>query len=306
MSDTSKLGRFRDESARQRFTAAYDAALAAWPTPPTQFDIPTRYGTTHVLSTGSNTGTPIVLLPAVAVSSASWFASISAFGGAHPVYAMDTITDVGRSTQTARVRSGSDFSAWLDDVLAALELDGAHLVGLSYGGWLALNQACRSPDRLASIVSVDPVGALGRGSIAFLITIVPDSLLAMAKSDAALHRLLRRLNNGVLPAPPLLELSVAGLRTFVAKQPLPKRLTDQELRQIPRPVLLLFCGESPVNDARRASQRAGRLIANVTTELVPDAGHMLPVEQPELFTARVLRFIHDVDTQYPNGTDREQ
>jgi pimeloyl-ACP methyl ester carboxylesterase len=108
-----------------------------------------------------------------------------------------------------------------------------------------------------------------------------------------------------LPEPPLLELSVAGLRTFVAKQPLPRRLTDRELQQIRRPVLLLFCGESPVNDTRRASQRSDRLIANVTSELIPDAGHMLPVEQPELFTDRVLSFIHDVEARQPNGTDRE-
>jgi pimeloyl-ACP methyl ester carboxylesterase len=106
-----------------------------------------------------------------------------------------------------------DTSQWLDDVLAALDLDRAHLVGLSYGGWLALNQARRSPDRLASITSVDPPGALGRASVTFIIKILPDSLLAkFAKSDKALHRLLRLLNNGTPPAQRLLELSVAGLR----------------------------------------------------------------------------------------------
>lgn len=293
------ISRFRDDAARRRFMTAYDNALADWPTPPTQLDVETRYGTTHVLSTGAKRGAPIVLLHALAVSSPSWFANIAALSEDHPVYAIDTITDVGRSTQTSRVRNGVDMSLWLDDVLAALDLDGAHLVGLSYGGWLALNQAHRSPDRLASITSVDPVAAIGRAKGTFLIKIVPDSILAsLAKSDKALHRLLRLLNNGITPGQPLLELSVAGLRTFRAKQPYPRRMTDDYLREINTPALLLFCARSPVNHARRAAERSRRLISSVETDIISDVGHMLPVEQPELFTSRVLRFIDDIDTRH--------
>ena len=180
-------------------------------------------------------------------------------------------------------------------MLAALELESAHLVGLSYGGWLALNQAARSPGRLASVTAVDPPGAIGRAKLTFLMKIVPDSVLALAKSDPALHRLLRRLNNGTVPAEPLLELSVAGLRTFIAKQPYPKRMNDEALRTITTPTLLLFCEHSPVNHARRAMGRSRDLLANGVAEIVPHVGHMLPVEQPDLFTRRVLTFIDHVD-----------
>ena len=34
----------------------------------------------------------------------------------------------------------------------------AHLVGLSYGGWVAMNQALRAPARVASITLLDPAG----------------------------------------------------------------------------------------------------------------------------------------------------
>jgi pimeloyl-ACP methyl ester carboxylesterase len=299
--DSRQFARFRDDVARRTFLAAYDRTLAAWPRPPAQLDVETRYGSTHVLATGTQSGTPIVLLHATAVSSPSWFASIAALSEDRRVYAIDTIGDAGRSTQTSRIRGGDDMSPWLDEVLAELDLEKAHVVGLSYGGWLALNQARRSPDRLASITAFDPPGALGRPSSAFVIKILPDSLLAkFAKSDKALHRLIRLLNNGTLPAQPLLELSVAGLRTFRAQQPYPKRMSDDVLRMIDTPTLLLFCERSPVNRAERASERSRRLIADVETEVIPDAGHMLAVEKPELFTTRVLRFIHDVDTRHPS------
>ena len=77
-------------------------------------------------------------------------------GESHPVYAVDTIGDVGRSQQTEPVRDGAAMSEWLDAVLDGLRADRVHLVGLSYGGWIALNQACRSSDRLASVTVVDP------------------------------------------------------------------------------------------------------------------------------------------------------
>jgi pimeloyl-ACP methyl ester carboxylesterase len=299
--DARRLGRFRNGAAQSRFLAAYDAAIDYWPTPPKHRDVATRFGTTHVLVSGPASGSPIVLLHAIAVSSPAWYADIAAFADAHPVYSIDTITDPGRSRQSAPVRSGDDYAAWLAEVLAALGLDRVHLVGLSYGGWLALNQARRSPDGLASVTAVDPVGAIGRGQASFLVKIVPDSLLALAKSEKAIHRLLRRLNNGTVPSQPLLDLSVAGLRTFRAKQPFPKKQSDAELGGIDLPTLLFFCGRSPVNRAHRAAERSRRCIPNVEVDVVADAGHMLPVEHPALFTERVLRFVDGIDATFNNG-----
>jgi pimeloyl-ACP methyl ester carboxylesterase len=233
-----------------------------------------------------------VLLHGLGVSAASWFANAGALGANHPVYAIDAISDAGRSTQTARVRDGVDMALWLHDVLAALDLHGAHLVGLSYGGWLALNQARHAPDRLAGVIAVDPVGAIGRPALSFLVRIVPDSVLAsLGKSDNALLRLMRLLNNGTIPDEPLRDLSIAGLRTFRGKLPVPKRMRDDDLRAIRIPTLVLFCDRSPVNRAQRAAQRSRDLIANATVDIVRDAGHMLPVEKPQVFADRVLEFV---------------
>jgi pimeloyl-ACP methyl ester carboxylesterase len=295
--EARRLGRFRSDAAKSRFFAAYDKALECWPAPPTHHDVETRFGTTHVLQSGPGPGpgSPIVLLHAIAVSSPAWYADIAALAELHPVYAIDTITDPGRSRQSAPVRDGDDYAVWLAEVLAALRLDHVHLVGLSYGGWLALNQARRSPVGVASVTAVDPVGAIGRPRVGFMVRILPDSLLALARSDHAIHRLLRSLNNGTVPPQPLLDLSVAGLRTFRAKQPFPKKQTDGDLRGIDLPTLLFFCGGSPVNNAQRAGERSRRCIPDVEVEIVPDAGHMLPVERPGLFTERVLRFIARID-----------
>ena len=124
-----------------------------------------------------------------------------------------------------------------------------------------------------------------------MIRIVPDAMRAsLGKSEPALHRLVCRLNNGALPEPRLLELSVAGLRTFRGKLPSPKRLRDHELRDIHTPAYVVFCEHSPVNNAPRAAARAQTLMSGATVEIVPGAGHMLPVVHADLFAGRVLAF----------------
>ena len=54
-------------------------------------------------------------------------------------------------------------AAWLDELLGQLGAGPhgdrpAHLVGLSYGGWIAMNQAIRAPGRVASLTLLDPAG----------------------------------------------------------------------------------------------------------------------------------------------------
>jgi pimeloyl-ACP methyl ester carboxylesterase len=292
----SQIGRFRDDAARARYMQAYEAGLAAWPEAPAGRDVETTFGTTHVLEVGPAEATPIVLLHAVAVASPSWYPNIAALSAAHRVYAVDTIGDVGRSAQTVRLRTAAEMVSWLEQVFVGLELSRLHLVGLSYGAWVALNQARGSADRLASVTAIDPIGAIGRAQGTFLLRLAPDVVLASVfKSDPALHRMLRRLNNGALPDEPLLELSVAGLRTFRGQQPYPKRMNDEDLRAIRTPALLLFGGHSPVNHAQQAAQRSRDLIPSATVAVIPDVGHMIPVAQPAVFADRVLGFLNRVD-----------
>lgn len=293
-----KLGRFRSPAARGRFEAAYERALDAWPATTSQRDVVTQFGTTHVVSCGAPDGAPIVLLPAIAVSAASWFANAGPLAAQHRVHAIDIIGDVGRSVQEVPVRNGAALAVWLSEVFDGLGVERAHLVGLSYGGWVALNQAARAAERLASVTAIDPPGAITRARTRFMLEILPDALLAkLTKSDRPLLRLLQKLNDGVVPAEPLLGLSVTGLRCFIGRLPRPRRVTDTELASISTPTLLLIGERSPLTNSRAAVARARQHIAKLDADIVSGAGHMLPVQNPAIFNERLLRFIDAVNGQ---------
>ncbi|MFD0971362.1 alpha/beta fold hydrolase [Plantactinospora endophytica] len=66
--------------------------------------------------------------------------------------------DADPSVPRALMTPPAACAAWLDEVLAQLTDHPAHLVGFSYGGWIAMNQATRASERVASITLLDPAG----------------------------------------------------------------------------------------------------------------------------------------------------
>src|ERR1700685_2506401 len=62
------------------------------------------------------------------------------------------------STMRAPLAPPESCAAWLDELLGKLSDRPAHMVGLSYGGWVAMNQAIRAPGRVASVTLLDPAG----------------------------------------------------------------------------------------------------------------------------------------------------
>ena len=95
---------------------------------------------------GPGSGEPVVFLHGSGGTALTWSRVRRAVSTVAPRYAIDTIGDVGRSEQRVAVADAADLSRWLDETLArARPSSGAHLVGISYGGFLALNQAARRP-----------------------------------------------------------------------------------------------------------------------------------------------------------------
>jgi hypothetical protein len=51
---------FRSPDGEARAVAAYEAVLANWPVPYEEQDLPTRFGTTHMVVSGSESSKPLV------------------------------------------------------------------------------------------------------------------------------------------------------------------------------------------------------------------------------------------------------
>ncbi|MGY0465745.1 alpha/beta fold hydrolase [Kitasatospora sp. cg17-2] len=287
----ASVGHFVSAEARGKFLAAYDRAMELWPGPREELDVETAYGTVHVHRYGSRTGEPIVLLHGHAGHASNWYPQIAALGENHPVYAIDTLDDPGRSVQRAVAAGSAENAAWLGEVLAGLGLERVHLVGLSYGGWLALNQAVHAPERLASIAPLDP-GGIEKVPARFYAHMIGGlfGLLAPRPLRPALGRLLA---NPALSAPPaMIAPLMLAVRTYKPNnRPAARPFTDEELGSIRLPVLVLLGRRSALLRPRQVLARVTALVPGVRAEIVERAGHGLNLERPELVNERLLEFV---------------
>ncbi|MEU3563026.1 alpha/beta fold hydrolase [Kitasatospora sp. NPDC006786] len=287
----TSVGHFVSEAARAKFLAAYDRAMELWPGPRQELDIETAYGSVHVHRYGATTGEPIVLLHGHAGHPSNWYPQIAALGEHHPVYAIDTLDDPGRSVQRAVAAGSQENAAWLGEVLAGLGLERVHLVGVSYGGWLALNQAIHAPERLASIAPLDP-GGIEKVPARFYAHMIGGlfGMLAPRPLRPAVGRLLA---NPALSAPrEMIAPLMLAMRSYKpGSRPPARPFTDEELASIELPVLVLVGRRSALLRPRQVVERVTRLVPGVRAEILERAGHGLNLEQPEAVNERLLGFI---------------
>ena len=260
-------GSWVSDAAREKFLAAYERAFALWPQPCEELDIETATATTRVHAYRPHPdGAPVVLLTGAGGNAAAWFPHVAALAGDGPVYGIDLPGDPNPSVPRAPMTPPASCAAWLDGLLAQLSGRPAHLVGFSYGGWIAMNQAIRAPGRVASITLLDPAGLTKLDarfwfwlSISGLATLTPMPLR---------RRLARWLDSPAMLQPELMTLMWAAIRGYHAEPKFPGVLTDDELRAIGVPALLVAGARSALLTPAEARAR-GSLMPHAEVAIVP-------------------------------------
>jgi pimeloyl-ACP methyl ester carboxylesterase len=285
------IGEFRNEQARDRFFTLYDdAASRLWPSASVGSDVVTSFGTTRVHRLGSGGETPFVLLPGSGGPSLMWHAYVRRLAESRPVIAIDPVGEPGPSVQTRAIDSGEEWSQWLGEVLTALGAGRAHLVGTSYGGWVALQHALHSPHTVASLALLDP-GGFGRVGRRFLAWIIACGLVTFTPRPVR-HALARPLRNVTLRDDDVVRL-VKATFGFRRRHILPTALSDDELGRITAPTLMLVGGHSQLFDAREVAARVTARMPHAVAEIVPEAGHDLAMWRPGELADRIAAFAAD-------------
>jgi pimeloyl-ACP methyl ester carboxylesterase len=260
-------GSWVSDAAREKFMAAYERAFALWPQPSEEFDIETATTTTHLHAYRPRSGgAPVVLLHGAGYNASSWYPHVAALAEVGPVFGIDMPGDANPSVQRAPLAPPASRAAWLDELLAQLSDRPAHLVGQSYGGWVAMNQAVRAPARVASITLLDPAG-LTRLDARFYWWMTVSGLASLTPMPLR-RRLARWLDLPMMLEPELIALMWAGIRGYRAE---PKKLgilTDAELRAITVPALVITGARSALTTPKEARDRAG-LMPHAEVAVVP-------------------------------------
>jgi pimeloyl-ACP methyl ester carboxylesterase len=180
------------------------------------------------------------------------------------------------------------------EALFALGLQGADLVGNSFGGMLACELQATFPDAFGKLVLLDPIG-LWRDDmpVSNVLLAAPEELpgLLFADPDGATAQAML-----ALPADPDAKAdAIAGLTwamgcTAKFWWPVPDRGLSRRLHRITAPTLVIWGADDALISSSYASE-FGTRISGSRVEIIDDCGHVPHVEKPDETFALVAPFL---------------
>lgn len=187
------------------------------------------------------------------------------------------------------------------DILDALALPSAMLVGLSLGGAIATRVALRAPARVRKLALLASVG-LGPVRLAPFARYFPAAIGALLPRITRrwMFRVALRSAYGTLGAPTEQDVDAyfapardpAFVRSLWAllREVDWRELTPAEARRLTMPVLAVFGTHDRVISPQRVEQVLGAA-PHVRTVLIPGAGHAIAEEAPEAVNPLLVEFL---------------
>jgi pimeloyl-ACP methyl ester carboxylesterase len=287
---TEPLSLFKTGDGKAKTIAAYEATLAHWPVSYVELDLSTRFGSTHLIASGPSDAKPIILLHGQDSCAISWIYNIADLSRDFRTYALDTIGDIGKSSPIHLPNSREEYTGWLLEVFDQLKIEKADLIGLSYGGFLATNFALAYPDRVNRIVLLAPgIPNFGPPTLQWANYGMP---MMMLPSRYTVKRFINGASiKGYSKEDPVHEQMIVGMTNIKRVSFMRPVFTEEELKRMSVPVLLLIGDHEIMYEPRKALDCAMRLFPNLQAELIPNANHVLNNDQSDLINARILRFL---------------
>jgi pimeloyl-ACP methyl ester carboxylesterase len=263
----------------------YLELLRSWPVPNEALTVPTGEGETFVVATGSPDAPPVVALQGSGANTAMWLPQIERLAHQLRVYAVDVIGEPGLSAPARPPLNSDAYARWLDDVLASLGLGKTALLGVSLGGWLALDYAVRRPERVTKLALLAPSG-IGRRKLGVLLA----ALALRPFGEKGLRQTMRLAlgpGGADFAGDAVGAFALLICRHFRPRmEPIPT-FSDAALQSLAVPLLAVVGGKDVMVDSYEIERRLTANVPHATVHLLPESGHLLPDQ-----TEKVLRFLH--------------
>ncbi len=251
----------------------------------------------YVADEGS--GPPMLLVHGFPLDHTMWTEQIRELSPRYRLIAPD-LRGFGRSQGTDGTVTMEQFADDLEAMLQALEItEPIILCGLSMGGYIAWQFAKAYPQRLRGLILCDTKAAAddeaavaNRHRVADdvlengtepLARAMPQKLFAKSTLDARPH-VVEAVREMIRRASPI---GVAAASRGMAERP---DMTDF-LSDIQVPTLLVCGAEDGITPPGEMQQIAA-LIDGSTCEVIEEAGHMAPMENPHAVNGVIERFLH--------------
>lgn len=287
---------FKSLQHEKNYMNAYESTLSLWPVPYESMYVDTDYGTTHVIRSGPANGEPMILLNGFGFSATMWYPNIKTLSASYQVYAVDVMGEFNRSTVKAHFREKKDYVNWLNQLLDGLKIEQAIFIGHSNGGWHTLNFTIHMQSRVKKIVLLAPAASFTSFSKQFGIRLLAANIIRTRPViiDFCARWFIAKENRHRV-SDKLLEQFYYGIVGFGWKHKIlvPSVFSDDELKKVKVPALLMIGDKEVIYKPQHAFNRAMSLIPHMKTRHITGAGHALNIENSEEVNHEVIQFLVD-------------
>ncbi len=261
---------FKSEEGKNAIIKVYDSILDRWPVPYETLNIPTSYGNTFIIACGEKSAPPLILLHGTSSNSAMWIGDVSEYSRYYRVYAVDIPGEPGKSEAIRYEVTGPAHTEWLDEIFEALKIDQAVLLGLSFGGWIAAKYASAHPERVVKLVLLCPSG-ISPQKISFMFKVIP----LMFCGEWGLNKIVGIVNGNQSVPDEVVSYSKLISSHFNPRVVVIPLLTDEELKRLKMPVLLIVGAKDALLHSKKTAARMRKVLPHASVVLLPGVGHVL-------------------------------
>jgi 3-oxoadipate enol-lactonase len=242
-------------------------------------------------------GQPVVLLHGLGSCGDDWLFQTPAFTRHYRVIAPD-FRGHGHSTDSAKPITIQRLATDVVDLMAALDISAAHVVGLSLGGLVAQQLALDYPDKVDRLVLTNTFAHLWPTNAREALILGRRAIVSLF---LPMHITARVVAVDLFPKPDQAELRTAiiervGGNNMQSYRKFIRAIRSFDLRpQLPHihAPTLVITGERDNIVPRGCQLQLVHSIPNVQWRVIQDSGHATPIDQAEAFNTTVLDFLND-------------
>ena len=255
---------------------------------PETINLEMRGGDFNAIVESDGDGPPLLYLHG-AVGQKGWAPFLERLSQQFTVYA-PYLPGYGEATGLEHLADLTDLTLYNLELLDALGVSCAHIVGHFLGGMIAAEMAAFSPSSVSRLALVSPAGVWhDEEPVADLLALnaneLTERLAATPESATSLDGV-----SDMLARDRMQDIAAAGKFLW----PLPDKGLNRRAYRIKAPTLILWGEQDRINPPSYAADFQG-LIAGARTGTMPNAGHLLMLEQSDAFADTVTAFLSEGD-----------
>lgn len=236
-------------------------------------------------------GPPLVLVHGIGGDADQWAFTFDALSAGNRVIAFDLL-GFGRSDKPAIDYRVEGYVEFLDRLLRGIGIGRAAVLGHSFGGWIAAAFALQFPERVDKLVLVDAAG-IDAGAVDVPIDLNVSTRRAMREAFEFMFHDKAFVSDTLVDLAYALHLERGdghAIRSALRTLAEPREKLDARLGELRVPTLLLW-GEQDALTPVAMAREFHRRIAGSQLELIPECGHLPPLEKAAAFARAVTRFL---------------